>query len=571
MVVATAALVIGAVPSVYAQPGDEPAAPAASGELKNVAVVAGARYEKLISDITFLGSLAGKPELGQMVEGGMNFFTQGKGAAALDKTQAWGVVVQTDGQQIMAVACLPVAKPNDLLEVAKGYGAEIKDGEDGTKQLVLPSKKSIFVKQDGGMTFISMSEAALKRLPADPQALLNKMVGEYDLAANVAAQNVPKMYRDFAVQAMKAGAQQGLKKKDGESDEQFAERQKMTEAQLAQMDRMINEIDTIKFGWAVDAQQQKTFLDLAYTFVPDSKMAKQMLAYKDPKTNFAGFYQPDAAATFSFAAQADPEMIAENLAQLDATMKSSRDQLNAAIDKEDKISDPEAKEALKAAAADFFDAVTATVKSGQMDGGGSLSISPDSLTLVSGLHMSDTTKVESALKKLEAAAQKSPNFPGIKWNAAKHAGIAFHTITIPVPEKEKAPRQILGNELNVAVGIGTDAVYVAAGKDNIEAVKKAIDASAANKGKSVPPFEFVLSLTPIMEVAASQASDGDKKEVAQKVADYLRSEAQGRDHIRAVGKMVPNGQSYHFEAEEGVLKAIGAAATAAQELKTRGQ
>ena len=567
MVVAAAALVIGAVPSVYAQPGDVPA----SGELKNVAVVAGARYEKLISDITFLGSLAGKPELGQMVEGGMNFFTQGKGAAALDKTQAWGVVVQTDGQQIMAVACLPVAKPNDLLEVAKGYGAEIKDGEDGTKQLVLPSKKSIFVKQDGGMTFISMSDAALKRLPADPQALLNKMVGEYDIAAHVLAQNVPKTYRDFAVQAMKAGAQQGLKKKDGESDEQFAERQKMTEAQLAQMDRMINEIDSIKFGWAVDSQQQKTFLDVAYTFVPDSKMAKQMLAYKDPKTNFAGFYQPDAAATLSFAAQADPAMIAENLAQLDATMKSSRDQLNAAIDKEDKISDPEAKEALKAAAGDFFDAVTATIKSGQMDGGGSLHISPDSLTLVSGLHMSDTAKVESALKKLEAAAKKSPDFPGVKWNAAKHAGIAFHTITIPVPEKEKAPRQILGSELNVAVGIGSDAVYVAAGKDNIEAVKKAIDASAANKGKSVPPFEFVLSLTPIVEVAASQAEPGDKKEVAQKVADYLRSEAQGRDHIRAVGKMVPNGQSYHFEAEEGVLKAIGKAATASQELKMKAQ
>ena len=109
------------------------------------------------------------------------------------------------------------------------------------------------------------------------------------------------------------------------------------------------------------------------------------------------------------------------------------------------------------------------------------------------------------------------------------------------------------------------------GKDNIEAVNKAIDASAANKGKSVPPFEFVLSLTPIMEVAASQAEDGDKKAVAQKVADYLRNEAQGRDHIRAVGKMLPNGQSYHFEAEEGVLKAIGTATTATQELKMKAQ
>ena len=63
-------------------------------------------------------------------------------------------------------------------------------------------------------------------------------------------------------------------------------------------------------------------------------------------------------------------------------------------------------------------------------------------------------------------------------------------------------------------------MYLAVGKDNLEAVKKAIDASAADKGKSVPPFEFALSLAPIMEVAAAQAEDGQQKEIVQKVADF---------------------------------------------------
>ena len=44
----------------------------------------------------------------------------------------------------------------------------------------------------------------------------------------------------------------------------------------------------------------------------------------------------------------------------------------------------------------------------------------------------------------------------------------------------------------------------------------------------------------------------------------LRNEAQGRDHIRAVGQLIPNGLSYRFEAEEGVLRAIGKAASEAQ-------
>jgi hypothetical protein len=142
-------------------------------------------------------------------------------------------------------------------------------------------------------------------------------------------------------------------------------------------------------------------------------------------------------------------------------------------------------------------------------------------------------------------------------------------MSVPVPEKEEGPRKLLGEQMEVAVGLGPEAVYVAVGKNNIEAVSKAIDASASEKGKVVPPFELAISITPIMEMAAAQAEEGDQREIVQKVSDYLKSEAQGRDHIRAIGQIVPNGLTYHFEAEEGVLKAIGKAASAAQEQKMK--
>lgn len=540
-----------------------------AGELKNVAVVAGAPYEKLISDITFIGSLGGKPELGQMVEGGLAFFTQGKGATALDKKQAWGVIVQTDGANFLPVGCLPVAKPNDLLDVAKAFGSEIKDGENGTKEIKLPNQKTLFVKTDNGMAFIAMSPASLAKLPADPKQLLTKIVGNYDITAHVSLKNVPEMYRQFAMQAMQAGVQQGMKKKDDESDEQYAERQKMTEAQMAQMSRMINEMDSLTFGWAVDSQQQRTYADFSYVFLPDSKMAKQMAAYSSPKTNFAGFYQPDAAATITFAAKGDPSLMAEDMAQFEASMKSALQQVNGEIEK--KVDDAEARDALKAAVADWFGALEATLKTGEMDGGAAVQLSADSLTAIAGVHVVDTAKIESGLKKLEEAAKKSPKFPGIQWNASEHAGVKYHTLSVPVPDGEKGPRQLFGEKLDVAVGISDKAAYFALGKNNIEAVNKAIDASAASPGKSVPPFELAVSLGPIMEVAAAQAEDGKQKEIVQKVADYLKSQAQGRDHVRAVGQIIPNGLKYHLEAEEGVLKAIGTAAAAAQQQKMQAQ
>ena len=51
----------------------------------------------------------------------------------------------------------------------------------------------------------------------------------------------------------------------------------------------------------------------------------------------------------------------------------------------------------------------------------------------------------------------------------------------------------------------------------------------------------------------------------QAIADMLKNDAQGRDHIRASGTLIENGLKYRFEAEEGVLRAIGKAAMMAQQ------
>jgi hypothetical protein len=63
---------------------------------------------------------------------------------------------------------------------------------------------------------------------------------------------------------------------------------------------------------------------------------------------------------------------------------------------------------------------------------------------------------------------------------------------------------------------------------------------------------------------AAQAEDGRHKAAAQAVADMLKSEAQGRDHVRILGQVIPNGVRYRMEVEEGVLKAIGKAAAEQQ-------
>src|SRR5262245_52140185 len=174
-----------------------------------------------MNDIKFLGSLAGKPEMAQMLEGGLALFTQGKGADALQKDKPWGAIVQTDGNGFLPVIALPVKKLDDLVAVATAYGAQVNDGDDGAKELVLPNQQSLFVKQGGAYALCSTSTTALAKVKEDPQAAFEKQLSDYDIAANVNISNLPEMHRQFAVQAMQAGMQQQLVKKEDETDEEF--------------------------------------------------------------------------------------------------------------------------------------------------------------------------------------------------------------------------------------------------------------------------------------------------------------------------------------------------------------
>jgi hypothetical protein len=260
------------------------------------------------------------------------------------------------------------------------------------------------------------------------------------------------------------------------------------------------------------------------------------------------------------ATKADPEVIAQDIAQFESMMQQMRAGFNNGVDE----SEAKDKEAVKAAFGDFFDALEATVKEGHIDGGAALHLTDESMSFVAGAVVADTDKVESGLKKIDEATQKLDVKPEIEWNADEHEGVKFHTIAVAVPEDEEEAQRMFGSELNLSVGIGDKVVYVAGGDDNLKALKSAIDASAAEPNKAVPAVEVALSLGPILNFAAERAPDGEKKEIVQKIAAMVEDEASGRDHLRIVGKTVPNGLRYRLEAEEGVLRAIGAAALEAQ-------
>jgi len=580
-----------------------------TSSMETVAVVAVSSYNELLEDIGFLGSLAGRPEIGQMIDGGIAMFTQGKGLAGIDKSRPWGVLLQTDGIQFLPIGCLPVTDLDALLELTQVFGVQVEDLGNGLKEVSMPESEAYFVKAGGKWAYIAQAAETLATLPKDPQALFAPLVTDYDIGARVFVPKVPELYRSIAIEALRGGLEEGLlEKSSDEEEEDYELRQKMASVQLEQLVKMIEEIDELTIGWSLDSEQQRTFADFTYTFLPNSDMAKQLAAYEESKTNFAGFYQPQAAATALFASKADPEIIREEIDQFHTLMQTLRQQVMKGIEGEENFPDDEARKTAQSAVNDFIDAFESTIEGGEMDGGAALNLGSNSVTFIAGLLVKETEKIESGLKKIASIADREPNFPGVTWNAYSHAGVNFHTLSFPIPEMkeaiteavveavveeveeeaefsepgrprpritedeeatenekgEKIARQLFGDQIDIAIGIGEKAVYLAVGRDSREAIEQAIDASLAEPNKPAPLFELSFSLGQIMEMAVTLA-DEENRDMVERIAQMLSNDAQGRDHIRLLGKLIPNGLTYRIEAEEGVLRAIGIAAQVAQE------
>jgi hypothetical protein len=532
-----------------------PTAVQAQQDSNQIALITLSSYDEIKSDVSFIGRLGGQPMLAEQMEGMLAFLTGGQGLAGLDKSKPLGVAVYAQDGEILVKAFVPVTDMNALIGLMGNWGVIGEEGEGGVMELTTPAQ-TLYAKQANGWAVISLTPEAVQSGIGGAEQLINSLSQTYDVAARIYVQNIPAEQRQMYIEQLRAGMEQGLVQNEGESNQQFEMRKTMTQAQVEQFAQLLEDTEQLSVGWSLDSREERTFLDFEMTAAPGTKMARQLAAYQNLTTDYAGFFQPDAAATLTFAAEMTPEDVNE----ASQMFEGLRNQLMQQIEQEADLPDDKSKEIVKAAVGDFFDAFVATVKDGKLDGGAVLNMSPDGVTLVAGGRVGDPAKIESGLKKLEQLAAQQPEFPGISWNADRHGEINFHTMKVPVPEHEVEARKLLGDTMEVAIGTGGNSAYFAVGKNAVQRTKEIIDASQANTGKQVPPMELTISLSQILSTVA----EVDPNPVVTKVAEMLQSEAQGRDHIRMVEHVTDNGVKVRIELEEGVLRAIGTAVAEGQ-------
>ena len=505
-----------------------------------------ASYERLMADVQFVGSLVGNPDLDKNIEGAIQLFTQGQGLNGLDKKRPLGLTLTTDGQQFQPLLLLPVTDLKQLLEALAGLIGEATDAGDGAFELNVFGQK-VFVKEINTWAVVAQSPETLKEIPKDPGKLLGGLEAKYDLAARVYVQNVPELYRSLFIDQLRAGVEGGLTRQEGESDEDFASRKKLVEGQMAMITQLINEIDQLTIGAAIDKTSRSAHLDFSAEAVAGSDTAKSLAKLKNSTSLFAGFLVPDAAASLNLTIATEKD----GSGQIAEALKTFRIQAIQHVETSDRLTDDTSKKLAKEMVGQVFDAIQATLESGKIDAGATLNLSDKSIALVAGVYVVEPKKLEDALKNFAKLMEKDPNFTGIKFNAAEYQGIRFHTTSFPVPQDE-AVAKVLGEKLDIAVGIGAKTVYLAVGNDSLTMLKSLIDKSKANASKQLPPFQLNVALAPIFKFAAAMQDSPTVTAMAEQLAN-----AQGKDQVRLV--LLPEGKAatLRIEAQEGVLQLLG--------------
>jgi hypothetical protein len=305
-------------------------------------------------------------------------------------------------------------------------------------------------------------------------------------------------------------------------------------------------------GWKLDQKVEKTWLDVTITPRPGTATAKQIALAEQFRGKFGGFTLAGAAMTASVGSPVPPEKVAVANDLLDFLREKGFKEI------EKQHTGDEAK-AFKQIWQDTTEVVRKTIKSARVDAAVAVRIRPDDLVIVAGGHVADPVLLEKTLKDLAEAAKKdSPkDSVELKFDAEKWENIRFHTATIPLSAKDKEEEyaRLVGDKIELVVGIDADSVYVGMGRDALKALKEAISALRTSSAKH-PPAKFSLALEPIMAITAVADKSKDREAAAAMAAELKKT--PGADHVNVIVTTAPR-QSlrYRVEVEPGVLKAFG--------------
>ncbi len=522
-------------PLAQAQPTQQP-----------VAIVSLSPLDRLLQDTSYILRACNVPELGGLVNIMANQYSQG-----IDRSKPLGVSVTLDGQMPTAIVFMPMSDRDLFFTALAGMGIEPDSLGDGLFEIDA-NGQTIFAREAGGWMYVAQTEAALNNVPADPSALLGELPNKYDVAIRLNIQALPPSLRDMATQQMRIGFERTMAEQSGQTAEEQEAARKMGEAQIAQLEELMANTEQVILGWAIDATEQRTYIDAAAQFVAGSKYAEQSDSLKNLKSEYTAFRLPGASAYFRATSEiTDPTDKEVTKASLRNSMTQMEGQLDDANIGED------SKELVTKLLKTILELTEKTIDEGTFDGASSISVADNTLRLLIGGRIADGRALENEIKELVADLPSGSTDASFEFDYETYKGVTLHRVTVPVKIADPGARKVFGNELLLTLGTADKAFMVALDPAGDASLKTAIDGMQAGNGVAATPFEGVLKLEQLLQFAQAVRPNPFVENAVRTIQQYA-----GKDKVQVMGSIIPRGGIYRLTVEEGVMRAVGAAAKA---------
>lgn len=453
-----------------------------AAERQVLAVAAIDSYADLKKQLTWFGGQIDNPGLAAMVESLLMLSTQGRGLAGLDPARPVGIVVTSDGTDLVAHGLVPVKDLDKLLAALQGViGPASADGD--VRRVTLPSGiKLSIVERDGW--------AVVTRTGLETAAAAAPLVAALAKDFTIGIEAFPSRMSDAVRKQLEAALDQA-------AAASAAQGQPMDPGPLKAALGGLKQTESLSLGLALDAAAGEVFVENRAVALPGSVSAaafdaagKGTLTVGTPP--LAAGQRP---ALRGYVAQAIPaEARAQFLEALDQSLAREAD-------------DPLTRTVSRL----VYDLLAATLAAGGIDA--ALAIDTSQATadaplpaVTAGVRVNDGAALEKQVKQAFSAGGAA--LAGVKprFDVGKAGPATLHTISVDVADEALAER--IGKSLDLTLAVAPNYAVVLAGGDAAARAEAALAASGRPVAGATPIAALEANAASVLTYAGTLSSEG---------------------------------------------------------------
>jgi hypothetical protein len=466
-----------------------PAAAAEEKPAKPTLIVRVRSLDGLTGDARFVVTAAGREDLADQIEGLLKAKTGPNGLEGIDTKRPLGLYGQLGpmGVDSKAVLLLPIADEKAFLDMLTRLDFVPEKADGGAYKVSLPKvPQPVYFRFANKYLYAALSpESVGKDQLLDPAAVLPAdHVGALSLTVNL--DQVPAKLKELALTSAELRlAKYGKEKQPGETERQRALRVAVLDQLARQYKELLDEGGAVDAHLDVDRKAGELALAVSLTAKPGSKLAGSLADLGSAPSVAAAL--PAAGTALRAAVNvALPESVRK------ALVPALDDGFRKALTKE---TDADRRKALEG----LFQALRPTLTAGALDAGFDVRGPEDKVyTMVSAVRIKDGSNVEKALRTVvKALPEGAEGFLGLKFDAEKAGAVAIHRLNPAA--RDEGTKRVFG-EGAFYFAFRDDALFIAAGKDGLAALKEA----AAAPPKAGPALRAEVAMGPLAPLLAQQ-------------------------------------------------------------------